>query len=53
MNEEFATVSYLCPLSAQDNPDNIDDWKNANLPLSAELLDFSVSYWFLMLYSKV
>jgi len=46
----FATVSILCPLSAENNADNTDDWKDTILPCFPELVEFSVSYWQLMLY---
>jgi hypothetical protein len=44
MNERFATVSLLCPLSAHDNANNTYNWKYAKLPYFAELVDFSVNY---------
>jgi len=42
----------MCPYSAQDYTDNTDSWKDAKLPCFTEILDFSVSYWLLMLYRK-
>jgi hypothetical protein len=53
MSDEFATVPLLCPYSAQDYANNTDNGKNAKLPSFPELVDFSVSDWLLMLYSKV
>jgi hypothetical protein len=45
-------VSLLCPFSAQNNADNTDNWKDKILPCFTEPVDFSVSYWQLMLYGK-
>jgi hypothetical protein len=47
-----STVFFLNPLSAQLNTDNIDNWQDAKIPCFPELVDFSVSYWQLMLYRK-
>ena len=49
---ENSTVSFLCPLSAQDNADNTDNRKDTKLPCFPEFVDFSVNYWLLMLYRK-
>jgi hypothetical protein len=48
----YATVSFLCPYSAQDYTNNTDNWKDTKLPSFPELVDFLVSYWLLMLYRK-
>jgi hypothetical protein len=45
MNEGFATVLLLCPLSAQDNADNTDNWKDTKLPSFPELDDFDTKAW--------
>ena len=42
----------LCHLPVQFNTDNTDNWKDTKLPHFQELVDFSVSYWYLMLYRK-
>jgi hypothetical protein len=44
-----STVSLLCPLSAQDYADNADIWKDTILPYFPEPVDFSASYWLLIL----
>jgi hypothetical protein len=43
MNDGFETVSLLCPLSAQNNADNTENWKDTTLPYLPELFDFSLS----------
>jgi len=45
-------VSFLYPFSAQNNADNTDNWKGTKLPSFPELVDFSVTCWFLTLYRK-
>lgn len=49
----YATVSLLCPYSAQNNADNTDNWKDTKLHSSTEPVDFSLNYWLLMLYGKI
>jgi hypothetical protein len=42
-------MSLLCLLSAKNNADNTDSWKYAKFPYFLELVEFSLTYWLLML----
>jgi hypothetical protein len=45
MSEGFATVFFLCPLSAQNNADKTDNWEDTKLPSFSELVDFDTKAW--------
>jgi hypothetical protein len=40
MGKSFATVSFLCPLPAKDNPNDTDNWKDAKLHFVTEIVGF-------------
>jgi len=39
MNDGFETVSLLCPLSVEVNPDNTNNWKDIKLPSFPKLVE--------------
>jgi len=43
----------MCPYSTQGYTNNTDHWYDTKLPNFSELLEFSVSYWLLLLYRKI
>jgi hypothetical protein len=52
-NSRHATVSVLGHLFAHLNTNNINHCNNTKLLIFLEIVDFSVSCWFCVLYKKV